>query len=639
MQYRRDIDGLRAIAVLSVMAYHSGITLFSGGFVGVDVFFVISGYLITTLIYQEAQNGDFSFLSFYKRRAARLLPALAITLALVAVVGFFLYDAQSYDKVGKDIFFSALGVVNIYFAQGTDYFVSAEFQQPLIHLWSLGVEEQFYLLWPLLLLALAKGPKRLLFPATLLLFAVSLGWSEWAAQERTKGAYFLPQYRAFELLLGAVCAFLMQRKGQETTSGVLENCLGVMGVVLIVAPMMLLDGASSFPGLNALWPCLGTALLILCPGKNFIAKALSIQPLVLIGLISYPLYLYHQPLITFIEILALPLTGSLLFVVLVCIAGSASWLTYTYVEKPVRRLAHKSSSTQQRVTLGLLVASLPLFAVVGLILGRTDGLPQRFSYLNPYANVIVEAHEPTFESVYTPGFQIGEGAHSGLLVVGDSLAQQYAKPMQKVLGLSPNDVDTVTRGACVFLKGVDFREQMAADESCDALREKLYRSEKRYDVVVISQAWHFYKASVNNFVPDTTEYGQWQDMVKATVEHFKQRAKVVIVVGAHPMVVGTGAIQASIFMTPERYQERLQRLQIENLAAAQQGADVFTSWFANDGQVLVINPISIFCATECVLHNQKWSYFADHMHYTQKASAFLEQQLSKYLASQKSIRP
>lgn len=302
MKYRGDIDGLRAIAVLVVIAFHAGIATFSGGFIGVDVFFVISGYLITTLLSQEMQQQRFSFANFYKRRISRLLPALTLTLLVVLCMGFILYDNHGFNHLGKQTFFSALGAANLFFAAGDDYFASGVANQPLIHLWSLGVEEQFYVVWPVVLLLVYKFKPRWLLPTTLLLLLVSLIASELAAQEQTPASYFLPHYRAFELLIGALTAMLLQRYDAQRISNRTRGMLGWLGLVFIFVPIVMLDKHSIFPGVNALLPCLGTAMLIAFPSDSLLNKLLSHKAMVLIGLISYPLYLYHQPMISFLHL-------------------------------------------------------------------------------------------------------------------------------------------------------------------------------------------------------------------------------------------------------------------------------------------------------------------------------------------------
>ncbi|WP_411359061.1 acyltransferase family protein [Pseudidiomarina salilacus] len=635
MRYRSDIDGLRAIAVLAVIAFHSGIELFAGGFIGVDVFFVISGYLITSLIYEQMAQQRFSFLDFYKRRAARLLPALAITFLLVTVLGFFFYDAYIYDQLGKDLFFSALGVVNIYFAQGTDYFASAAHQRPLIHLWSLGVEEQFYVVWPVLLLALVKWRRSWILPAVALLFVVSLASSEWAAQQQTKGAYFLPHYRAFELLLGAFVAILAhhQRLPQITTT--IQRPLAWIAVLFIVIPMLVLDAQSAFPGFNALWPCLGTAWLIAYRSGGLTDKFLAARPMVLVGLISYPLYLFHQPILVLLQQWVASSTGVLLFAMVTVLGSALAWLTYRFVEQPIRRGAHQNFTFKFGARLGLLIATLPAFAAVGIWLGRTDGMPSRFDYLNPFATEVVSAHQRPHSNYFANGFQVAEGETGKLLVVGDSLAQQYALPLMNVLGYQPEQVDSVTRGACVLLKGTDFRDQIS-DISCDDLREQLYRTNKTYDVVLITQAWHFYKESVVNFDATDDEYRQWRSLLSATVEHFAERAEHVLVVAAHPMVNGYQTLQPSILLTPERYQQRLENLAVENQPDLQASRTFFNELEQLE-KVTVLSPEAIFCQLECELHDGQWSYFSDSIHITQAAiprvEAYLRRQLKTLLAN------
>lgn len=632
VSYRSDIDGLRAIAVLAVLAFHSGLAQFSGGFVGVDVFFVISGYLITTLIYQDLQLQRFSFRNFYKRRVARLLPAFALTLFAVTLVGFFLYDTQTYDKLGKELFFSALGVVNFYFAQGTDYFASAETQQPLIHLWSLGVEEQFYLVWPVLLILAYKLARTWLFTLTLVLFLVALGWSEWAAQTDTKGAYFLPHYRAFELLLGALCAFVLtQNKLKLHLPVSVQHGVGAIAAACIVLPIMLLDENSRFPGLNALWPCLGAALLILLPAQSWVNRLLAAKALVVIGLISYPLYLYHQPVITFLALLVPQLQGIGLFSVTLLIAGPLAWLTYRYVEQPTRQQLRHAAPKRVRWALANWLTALPVFAVLGVGLGRSDGLPQRFDYLNPFATEVIEAHQPTFYSNFQKGVQLSSQAQGGMLIVGDSLAQQYAEPLRQALGYTFEQVDTATRGACVFLKGVDFTDQVA-DVPCDTLRHTLYASEKRYDYVVLSQAWHFYQNSVHNF-QTPSGYEQWEALLKETLAHFSAYTDTIIVIGAHPRVANTARVQASLLSDTVRYRAGLQKLSVSNLSSALARAQYFDETFAHMANVMVVNPIELFCQNSvCQLHDGTWSFFSDEMHLTQRSTNYVVERLREQLA-------
>ncbi|HET8817575.1 MAG TPA: acyltransferase family protein [Pseudidiomarina sp.] len=635
MKYRRDIDGLRAIAVLSVIAFHAGISGFAGGYVGVDVFFVISGYLITTLIYQDIQQQRFSFANFYKRRAARLLPALSVTLLVVLLFGFVFYDTQTFDQLGKEVFFSSFGAANLYFANGVNYFTSDESQQPLIHLWSLGVEEQFYIVWPVILLLVMKFKRSALIPLTLLLFVVSLVYSELEVLERTTAGYFLPQYRAFELLIGAMTAFWLTRGGGSSLANGVRQLLALIGMVLVIVPMLLLNEDSGFPGINALWPCLGTALLIAFPHQGPLTQLLSTRAMVLIGLISYPLYLYHQPLITFTHVFDLGLAPWSLFTLVVIIAGLAAWLTYRYLEMPVRNWSSKGSRRTKQITLTLLVATIPAFAVVGLAIAKLNGVPQRFQILNPFAADISQAHALPFYTAHETGYQVSTDTHGGILFIGDSVLQQYVPMLTTTLGYSQEQIDTVTRGQCVLLKGVSFVD-MISDISCEGLRDQLYSLDKTYDYVVISQDWRGYNQTVLNFAADQTEhtYARWHQLLTATIEHFQARANTVMVVGAHPLVTGTRAIQSSVFIQPETYRQRLDDLAITNTTDAARGEAYFAQ-LAASATIQTWSPIRLFCpnmpantdAEACQLHNGTWSFFNDPLHLTVAAMPFVERQL------------
>lgn len=637
MKYRRDIDGLRAIAVLSVIAFHAGITWFAGGYVGVDVFFVISGYLITTLIYQEIQQQRFSFANFYKRRAARLLPALSVTLLVVLLFGFVFYDTQTFDQLGKEIFFSSFGAANLYFAGGVNYFTSDESQQPLIHLWSLGVEEQFYIVWPVILLLVMKFKRSALIPLTVLLFTLSLVYSELEVIERTTAGYFLPQYRAFELLIGALIAFWLAQGGGTKLSNGQRQALSWVGLVLVILPMLLLNEESGFPGINALWPCLGTALLIACPHEGPLTRVLSTQMMVLVGLISYPLYLYHQPLITYAHVFDLNLAPWTLFAGVTIIAGVAAWLTYRYLEMPVRNWTNKGSLRAKRVTLAVLVATIPAFAGAGLVIAKLNGVPERFQLLNPFAAEISEAHALPFFTEHDNGYQISAEEHAGILFIGDSVLQQYVPTLTQTLGYRSTDVDTITRGQCVLLKGVSFVD-VISDISCNGLREQLYTLDKTYDYVVISQDWSGYNQTVLNFAEGQQEqtYARWNSLLTATVEHFKARGSQVMVLGAHPRVTGTRAIQSSVFIEPQDYLDRLADLGVSNGPSATVGEEYFAQFAAATG-ALSWSPSRLFCpdlaatngGTEsCQLHNERWSYFNDPLHITIEAMPFVAEQLT-----------
>ena len=295
-------------------------------------------------------EGKFSFRSFYKRRAARLLPALSITLFGVLLFGFVFYNNQSFDNLGKELFFSSFGAVNILFSQGVNYFAKDDAYQPLIHLWSLGVEEQFYIIWPILLMSLYRFSILVVISVALMVFLFSFGMSVHAVNAGLLKGYFLLQYRAFELLVGVITAFFMLHSVNIKISDLGKQFLTYVGCALIFIPMFILDSQSDFPGFNALIPCFGAALIIAFPNQGVITKLLSNKILVFIGLISYPLYLYHQPIISFMYFFDADLTSVEMFLGVTSISVLASWLTFKFIEMPIRKLAFNDCS-QTRIFL------------------------------------------------------------------------------------------------------------------------------------------------------------------------------------------------------------------------------------------------------------------------------------------------
>jgi peptidoglycan/LPS O-acetylase OafA/YrhL len=334
LTHRRDIDGLRAIAVLSVVVYHCAPGLLPGGFTGVDIFFVISGFLITSIIAPGLERGDFSLAEFYVRRSKRILPALFTVLAFTLAAGAFLLTPSALAELGKQTTAAAAFVSNIAFWLDTGYFDAAAETKPLLHTWSLGVEEQFYLLWPLALMILAKlnlatrVPVLLALAASFALSCVTVAWHQ-------PTAFYLLPTRAWELMAGAVLALNIVRPFASARA---REIAGLSGLALIVAGLVVLDASVPFPGASALLPCVGAALVIQAGrgGDNRAARFLSLQPFVFVGLISYSLYLWHWPLLVFGRVTqAGPLTHVQAFS-LAAVAVVFATLTWWFVETPFR---------------------------------------------------------------------------------------------------------------------------------------------------------------------------------------------------------------------------------------------------------------------------------------------------------------
>ena len=294
-KYRKDIDGLRTIAVGSVCLSHAGFSGFAGGFIGVDIFFVISGFLITGILVQDAERGDFSILRFYERRARRILPALVFLIGVLFVAGYWLFPPWQYEALAKSAAATALFVSNFWFLESTGgYFGNAAEFEPLLHTWSLAVEEQFYIFFPLLIWALAGRSRATLGGVVLMSVVLSFVASIYATTRFPEENFYLLPTRAWELGLGALLAI---GPVPAIRSRVLGEVLSWAAIVMMGLSIVILDGQSPFPGLNALAPCLATALLILVghDQTTSVHRVLSTRPFVGIGLISYSLYLWHWP--------------------------------------------------------------------------------------------------------------------------------------------------------------------------------------------------------------------------------------------------------------------------------------------------------------------------------------------------------
>lgn len=338
MKYRAEIDGLRALAVVPVILFHTGFEQFGGGFVGVDVFFVISGYLITTLILADLRTGRFSLLDFYERRARRILPALlVVVLACIPFARMWLVP-EDYVDFSRSVAAVATFSSNILFWRESGYFDTAAELKPLLHTWSLAVEEQYYIFFPLLLMFLWRFGRATVIAAILLIFLASFAVAEWGASHSPAGAFFLLPPRAWELLVGAGCAFFLIDRTPELRNPAARQA-GLAGVAMILAAVVLYDAETPFPGKFALLPCIGTALVILFARQGTLAgKILAHPSLVGIGLVSYSAYLWHQPLIVFRRYTTFELTAldRLALLVLTFVLAYLSW---RFVERPFRNRA------------------------------------------------------------------------------------------------------------------------------------------------------------------------------------------------------------------------------------------------------------------------------------------------------------
>lgn len=366
MKYRAEIDGLRALAVISVIFFHAGFELFSGGFVGVDVFFVISGYLITTIIIDDLENNKFSIFNFYERRVRRIFPALIFVLLVTYTVSYFIYLPSSHKVVGQYVVSSILSISNILlYLKGNDYFGLENNSNPLFHTWSLGVEEQFYLLFPILLLLFWNIGKRKLFWLFCTIALLSILVSEWGSKFIPTANFYLLPTRSWELITGSIVAFLVKKQGVKK-----NNTLAMLGILAIIFPIFYFNKNTPFPSIYTLVPVSGVILLILFAEKNtFAAKILSFKVFVGIGLISYSLYLWHLPIEVYFSYLFLE--HKILFYTSYIFLFIISFISYHFVERPFRKKLSRFT------TFSYIVLSSIILLILGVLGHFNGGYPNR----------------------------------------------------------------------------------------------------------------------------------------------------------------------------------------------------------------------------------------------------------------------
>ncbi len=451
--YRPDIDGLRALAVLAVVGYHAFPDAVPGGFAGVDVFFVISGYLITGIIARAIASDRFSLADFYRRRARRIFPALVLVLVATLVMGWLLLRPEAYANLSMQTIAGGLFSANIWFWLKTGYFDPAAEMKPLLHLWSLGVEEQFYLVWPLLLMLLALLRPRA--RALAWLFAVtavallSFGLNLVMTDHHSVDAFYLPYARFWEPLAGASLALWEMRHPAAVSRGPsrMKSALSLAGLLLIVSAIALLAKSMEYPGWRAGLPVLGAVLLIAAgPGSLAARYVLSRRLMVGIGLISYPLYLWHWPLLVMLREYELGQAAPLLRGLTVLLALALAWLTYRLLESRVQRGALRVMAARSAVALLVVITAAVAIRAADGVESRLTLRMERKAFIAGYEDLhhygLQEKYrvECDFYDWDTMGARdeidsdcLERGSRGTLLLWGDSHAQALSYGLRSSL--------------------------------------------------------------------------------------------------------------------------------------------------------------------------------------------------------------
>lgn len=604
ISYRPEIDGLRTVAVVPVVLFHAGVDFFSGGFVGVNIFFVISGYLITKIIYTEIQQKTFTVKNFYQKRLDRLLPVLLAVLTFVMLVTFFISPPQEYQGIAKSVLAALTFTSNIYFWMTSDYFAASAFTIPLLHTWSLGIEEQFYIFFPLFLLvaykfrvhnyAVVAGAI-----ASFLLAAIFINYSA------TATFYLLP-FRAWELLLGSILALGIL---PEIRSRLLSNLLSLVGLGLIVGSILLLTKSSQFPGLNALAPTLGAMLIIYATthSQNLITRLLSHSVLVVTGKASYSIYMWHWPIIVFYGLIfGFPnsLVGKLALVAATLAVGFASW---RLIEKPTRGKLSRLAPIKTFYLAGLACLPLVAFSSVALI---QNGIPDRVGpeatkielMAQDFSQFRAECHINNDRTrAYEEFCVLGNKEVPPTTVVwGDSHGVEIAAALGERLLAAGESVRQITYSACSPLIGLKKDDGTGCDSHNVSVLESL-KADSNLDTIILTMNYHY---NENWSYATTHSFNQTMKMLEHTGK------KLVVMYPLPQTVDGAPAIMSRrLILGDPKFSS-----QTTEYFLASRDAAIKTIDSQDQPNLLKLKTWELFCDEDCYLGDAQGAYFFDAHH-------------------------
>ena len=545
MHYRPDIDGLRAVAVLSVIVYHVNPALVPAGFVGVDIFFVISGYLISLQIFKDIQAGRFSILEFYRRRIKRIAPAMLVVLGVTLAFAQIMLRPEDAEEVARSAFWSLLSLANAHFwlADDGSYFAGPSDELPLLHFWSLAVEEQFYMIWPLvLMLCGSRIASRPFFAVAIVVAVLSFLFGQYYFSVDPSFVYYMLPARAGELLIGALAAWWIHARGALRISRMWNDILATAGIALVAGALFLVSADDPFPGFAALAPTLGTAALILSggAGRTWATQLLTLRPMTWVGLVSYSAYLWHWPILAFLRYAGVTISAPVGAAVVISTLTLA-WLSYAYVETPLRKTRQGVLAVLTKMYL-LPAGALGILAVASL---KTDGevfhrfypgyiaqLEQTRLSLQPTFGLDFVCQHPRIstEDIENSNCVVGPPELPiSVILWGDSNASHYIGMLTEFGKESGFRFRNVETGACPPLYGdpTPFVVPRRKDD-CAASNRLIWPYLMDYKTVVISASWAVYQERSVDFL----------DEFEATVDRLADAGINVVLLGKAPVFDG-----------------------------------------------------------------------------------------------------
>ncbi len=539
IKYRSDIDGLRALAVLSVILFHINAKWIPGGFLGVDIFFVISGYLITLILTKEVEaTNKINIVNFYKRRIKRIIPALLFVLIPTFIIGFLLFAPDDLLNLSKSIIWSFFSAANIYFFSSIDtgYFAVGSSELPLLHLWSLGVEEQFYILWPfvvLLLLKYVSSIKKRIF-ITSILFIGSLVWAQSIIIMNHSFAYYMLPTRAWELLAGSIAALLVHSGFR--TKGFVSELMAVIGLLAIILSLIFVSESDPVPGIAALPVIIGSTILILSgvSYQTYIGRILSFKIFVAIGLISYSAYLWHWPILAYLRYSLIEI-DLIVAISVVLFTFTMATISYFFIETPLR----KNNVSTKNVFLWYFI--IPAITIITVSILTLQSIKQKSEFLFPWeifdevsSNIL-----PSGSYQYNCNYSI---SHSGIFnedrcvfprnikkanafLIGDSNAAHHLGMLRVIAENHGFSIRNATRTACPLIFDGEF-DWIAKNKrkGCSQYRHTVFKEAIKYDTVIVGVSWNYYYSKEG-----------FKKRFEKTIDQLSKNVKNVILLGKIPL--------------------------------------------------------------------------------------------------------
>ncbi|UAA39151.1 acyltransferase [Paraneptunicella aestuarii] len=501
MQYRPEIDGLRAVSVIPVILFHAGFPFISGGFIGVDIFFVISGYLITSIIANDVERNTFRLTDFYERRVRRILPALFFIMAVTVPLAWMWLPPDELKNYSQSLVAVSTFSSNILFWLESGYFDTVAELKPLLHTWSLAVEEQYYIVFPLIIMALWKLSSRLFFVMLAATFCLSLGYAHLYSSQFLSSSFYLLPFRAWELLMGALAAFMLRNKSHIKLPGSANELLSMLGIVCIVGSFFLFEASTPSPSLYTLIPTLGALVVILfTTPETRVSRLLSSKVFVLIGLISYSAYLWHQPLFVFARSYSLEPLSLALMLAMCLLSLVLAFVTWKWIETPFR------SKEKIKASVLYIVCSVFVFLFIAMgLYGHFKVKPTTEIQLDSEIIAIPKAfmgiqHEG--RNCSFPDIAKGEvcelkgdidAPERTVFVLGDSLSRVLSEAVYERKQMYSTMVDLSSSG-CPFLMGLSIYVGRSSSDRCTPEYQQqrldyIAQHPSQHKIVVLSGRW------------------------------------------------------------------------------------------------------------------------------------------------------